>query len=93
MLQEHHGMVLLEKESIKVPPHGVARTPEEAQEHARKIGKFCIVGPCTSYIMDVFQGAKITLLKLKFLLVVVEKVTSIQAFKAVYKLSSRTLYS
>jgi succinyl-CoA synthetase beta subunit len=38
MLQEHHGMVLLEKEGIKVPPHGVARTPEEAEQHARNIG-------------------------------------------------------
>jgi acyl-CoA synthetase (NDP forming) len=38
MLQEHHGMVLLEKEGIKVPPHGVAKTPEEAEQHARNIG-------------------------------------------------------
>uniref|UniRef100_A0A914YUQ3 Succinate--CoA ligase [ADP-forming] subunit beta, mitochondrial n=1 Tax=Panagrolaimus superbus TaxID=310955 RepID=A0A914YUQ3_9BILA len=38
MLQEHHGMVLLERENIKVPPHGVARTPEEAMQHAKNIG-------------------------------------------------------
>jgi succinyl-CoA synthetase beta subunit len=38
MLQEYHGMALLNKEGIKVPPFGVARSAEEARDQAKKIG-------------------------------------------------------
>ena len=38
MLQEHHGMKLLDNANIKVPPHGVARSGDEAMEQAKKIG-------------------------------------------------------
>ncbi|KAK6047023.1 ATP-grasp domain protein [Cooperia oncophora] len=38
MLQEHHGMAILQKEDINVPPFGVAKTAEEAREHAKRIG-------------------------------------------------------
>ncbi|KAK0404735.1 hypothetical protein QR680_017601 [Steinernema hermaphroditum] len=38
MLQEHHGMTLLSRENINVPPYGVAKTAEEAFEAAKKIG-------------------------------------------------------
>uniref|UniRef100_A0AC34Q431 Succinate--CoA ligase [ADP-forming] subunit beta, mitochondrial n=1 Tax=Panagrolaimus sp. JU765 TaxID=591449 RepID=A0AC34Q431_9BILA len=38
MLQEHHGMKLLEQENIRVPANGVAKTPDEAYDQAKKIG-------------------------------------------------------
>ncbi|CAI4233255.1 unnamed protein product [Auanema sp. JU1783] len=38
MLHEHHGMSVLQKEDIKVPPFGVARSAEQAKDQARKIG-------------------------------------------------------
>lgn len=38
MLQEHIGISLLEKCGINVPPNGVAKSPEEAFEQAKKIG-------------------------------------------------------
>ncbi|KJH47103.1 succinate-CoA ligase, beta subunit [Dictyocaulus viviparus] len=38
MLQEHHGIALLQRENINVPPFGVARSAEEAKEQAQKIG-------------------------------------------------------
>lgn len=41
MLQEHHGMGLLNKEGIKVPPFGVAKSAEEALQRAKEIGSLC----------------------------------------------------
>ncbi|VDM25680.1 unnamed protein product [Toxocara canis] len=38
MLHEHHGMDLLSKEQIRVPPFGVASTTDEVFDAARKIG-------------------------------------------------------
>ncbi|VDO79949.1 unnamed protein product [Haemonchus placei] len=38
MLQEHHGMAILQKENINVPPFGVAKTAEEARAQAERIG-------------------------------------------------------
>ncbi|KAK5986169.1 Succinyl-CoA ligase beta subunit [Trichostrongylus colubriformis] len=38
MLQEHHGMAILQKENINVPPFGVARTADEARKQAERIG-------------------------------------------------------
>ncbi|KAI6209468.1 Succinate--CoA ligase [ADP-forming] subunit beta, mitochondrial [Aphelenchoides besseyi] len=37
-LHEHHGVGLLQKAGVNVPPFGVAATPEEALEQAKKIG-------------------------------------------------------
>lgn len=39
MLHEHHGMDLLSKEQIRVPPYGVATTGDEVFEAAKKIGQ------------------------------------------------------
>ena len=38
MLQENQGMTVLEKAGIAVPKYGVARTAEEAKQHATTIG-------------------------------------------------------
>ncbi|VDK53026.1 unnamed protein product [Anisakis simplex] len=38
MLHEHHGMSLLEKQQIRVPPFGVASDTDEVFEAAKKIG-------------------------------------------------------
>jgi succinyl-CoA synthetase beta subunit len=38
MLHEHHGVRLLQKARINVPPFGVAKSADEAFEQAQKIG-------------------------------------------------------
>lgn len=38
MLQEHHGLSLLEKSGISVPAYGVAKTAQDAYKHAERIG-------------------------------------------------------
>lgn len=36
-----HFSQVLEKFAINVPPYGIARSADEAYEHARRIGKCC----------------------------------------------------
>jgi acyl-CoA synthetase (NDP forming) len=43
MLQENHGMGVLEKAGISVPAYGVGRTSVEAYEHAKRIGVLCFL--------------------------------------------------
>ena len=38
MLQENHGMAVLEKAGVHVPAYGVAHTADEAFAHAKRIG-------------------------------------------------------